>query len=537
MKKLALEDANDKHKSLDFGLESVGRTKRNANNKGTPEMTVAEAEKTIRHGHGQSLDVGSPYLLPPELENSRESLHSMSRSVYNDDDKYRPATTLYPNDSMKSMQRRSRDDSSSFTGSSKRSQPYGGDEMGQNLLRNAQRMSRSDPLTVRSSLGGPPSIPQVRISEEQSAPLMAPVSPSPGSTTPELRINGVTNDGAGLKIGDNHLGSLIDGNNSSVNLMKDVIEASHNQANNGPPSPPRNGRKSPPPAIDTSTSNVLPPRLGSMHASVQMAGSSELADDESDYGDNFNVVPPSPTGSQNRRHSIDAPMPRPDSYLHDTLDASELGFDPRRLSMGFRPLPPEDPTDNPEQRANRIRSFYKEYFDDSKPGPQVPQAIAEDNYYGDVYGDGAIYDPASGQYVMPYAEPLGRRAMTPPPRAPPRFRGQDGHLMPPGPRAFSSASGRNGPGVMPKKALPPPAALKVLPTPHKLKDEDYLPIDFAPPDLAKAMRSGRPASPLGGSRPYSPALPAHTPLASSFDDLAVMPSPYVYQFLPPTSHY
>jgi hypothetical protein len=27
-------------------------------------------------------------------------------------------------------------------------------------------------------------------------------------------------------------------------------------------------------------------------------------------------------------------------------------------------LPPEDPADNPEQRANRIRSFYKEYFDE-----------------------------------------------------------------------------------------------------------------------------------------------------------------------------
>lgn len=32
-------------------------------------------------------------------------------------------------------------------------------------------------------------------------------------------------------------------------------------------------------------------------------------------------------------------------------------------------MPSDDPQENPEERANRIRSFYKEYFDDSKPEP------------------------------------------------------------------------------------------------------------------------------------------------------------------------
>ena len=90
-------------------------------------------------------------------------------------------------------------------------------------------------------------------------------------------------------------------------------------------------------------------------------------------------------------------------------------------------------------------------------------------------------------------------------------------------------SGRigHGPRMPPKKKLPPPKALMVLPTPHKLKDDDFLPnaIDFAPPQVFKNQRSGTPDSLRGGMRPYSPSIRPHIPLASSFDDLAVVPSP------------
>lgn len=56
----------------------------------------------------------------------------------------------------------------------------------------------------------------------------------------------------------------------------------------------------------------------------------------------------------------------------------------------------------------------------------------------------------------------------------------------------------------------------------------FNPIDFAPPVSFRERQNGmRPDSPLGTPRPYSPSVRPHTPLASSFDDLAAMPSPHM----------
>jgi hypothetical protein len=217
----------------------------------------------------------------------------------------------------------------------------------------------------------------------------------------------------------------------------------------------------------------------------------------------------------------------------------DLGYDTRRdtrrLTLGVRPLPPEDPADNPEQRANRIRSFYKEYFDDSKR-----ETTYYEDYGTDFYDGGYVYDPVTGDYYdaappAPFAEPVGRRAMTPPPRAPPRFQGAARHMatnsagfngFSPGPRAFSSASGRLPGPRGPRKPMPPPAPLQVLPTPHMLKDDSIMTAaDFAPGKNFRAQREGRPETPTGGMMPFSPGLRAHTPLASAFDELAVIPSP------------
>ncbi len=208
--------------------------------------------------------------------------------------------------------------------------------------------------------------------------------------------------------------------------------------------------------------------------------------------------------------------------------------------MGFRPLPPDDPTDNAEQRAIRIRSFYREYFDDSKPGPMRAQGDYTEDHNGSYLGGGAYYGP-SGHFAAqaPFAEPPTRRAMTPPPRAPPRFQGparphassvSGGRLAPrgPGPRSFSSASDRVGlpPRGSSRPALPTPGPLRILPSPHLVKEDSFgIPIDFAPPTSYKDRQAGRPDSPQGGMRPYSPMVPAHLPLASAFDDLSVMPSP------------
>lgn len=243
--------------------------------------------------------------------------------------------------------------------------------------------------------------------------------------------------------------------------------------------------------------------------------------------------------------------------------------DGRRLSVGLRPLPPDEfiESEDPETRANRIRSFYKEYFDDSKQDPSRATHYggeADNNYMGDA----TYFDPDSNQFIMPYAQPIGRRAMTPPPsgsrfpgprgpgprgpgpmgpRGPgPRGPGgprhhsgsisgmpRAGSAMSFGPRPGSSASAR-GPrsgsamSGRPRKPMPPPSPLSTLPTPGKLTDDHFALInaaDFAPPESYQERAVGRSQSPLGERRNYAPKVPVASPLVSSFDEMAALPSP------------
>ncbi|OCK81801.1 hypothetical protein K432DRAFT_294645 [Lepidopterella palustris CBS 459.81] len=513
-KKLKIEDLNDKHKSLDFGLETTGRPSRKG--KGIPEMTITDADKSLRQGKGLSMDIGSPYILPPGLQGSRESFHSMSRSMHDPDDPYRPVTFIKDDAASgrgSSLRNFRNDNSSTYTASS-----GGTERMNGSLLRNAQRMSQSLPPradSMPSSQEGMPPVPQIQ--------MPAPTA-NPGNQGPR-----------GLP---------------------------SNPKDSSPPSPPRApASKTPsPPSIKSLPANPRPPpRVHSQEALVHNPNTTSFMSDSSDYGDGFKVTPPSPHGSRGSslqagatgRRSVDAPMTiEEEPYAPVGLGVEDLAYDPRRLSMSVRPLPPEDPTDNPEQRANRIRSFYKEYFDDSKPEPvgHFPQNDYYEDYGTEYLADGAVFDPMTGNFVVaaaPYAEPVTRRAMTPPPRAPPRFQGSaggrghfssgsTGRFMPP-PRGQSSMSGYMGPPRSqssmsgPRKPMPPPAPLTSLPTPHKLKEDSMVfnPIDFAPPVSYRDRQAGRrPDSPLGVQRPYSPAVRSHTPLASAFDELNVMPSPH-----------
>ena len=558
VRRLRREDANDPHASLDFGIDPAGATAANKKQgrrgtKAAPEMAVTDLgmEKSLRRGRGLSMDMdmGSPYLLPAGLHGSHESLHSMSRTVHSKDDRYRPATFI-GNDSgsLHSYPTpRKGDDSSSYAGSTSTGPGYAHDGMNQNLLRNAQRMSRSVPPTERSHLPTNNNVPQIRVADaSMQVPRKGlPPTGQDGGLAPshseESRDSHHSKSGAAFRQSNNYLGSFIHSREASIDHTAKTPSQSQRELPARPPPvlQQTGNRKSPPPTINTAEPTPRPPRKQSLKAPPQPIFQQNLKDDESSYGEGFKITPPSPPQASRDR--------QPDVQYHEDVpaeyglgvEAAGLGFDVRRLSMGFRPLPPDDPTDNPEQRANRIRSFYKEYFDESKQGPARTAGDYAEDYDQDYLGDGAIYDPASGQYVVgqpEYAEPYGRRAMTPPPRAPPRFQGAPRHQatssggglgMPPGPRAFSSASGRFGPSGRgpPRKALPPPAALNILPSPHLLKEDSMLPIDFAPPTNYKDRQAGRPESPRGGSRPYSPMVPAHLPLASSFDDLSVMPSP------------
>ena len=557
VKKLRHEDANDPHKSLDFGLDPASTNDRKKGKKNKPEMAVTDlgVEKGTRRERGMSMDMdlGSPYVLPHGLAGSRESLHSMSRTIHSHDDRYRPATTYIPNDSvsMHSYQtsRRGADDSSSYAGSgSIKRGPR--DDMKQDLLGNAQRMSRSVPPTNRSPV---PPIPMPTPAKEVLSKDVPPTPQSAGlsSGAPlDTRDSYTLKEGADLRKSNNYLGAFIHSREPSADAYSQKSEyATPTEFPTTPASTLQQtaSRKSPPPTINTIAPAQRPPRKQSLRASTEQAHQQNFFDDTSDYGEGFKVTPPSPHGSQPEQHDVDhgssqAYMPPIEESALGVDDSAAIGYDVRRLSMGVRPLPPDDPTDNPEQRANRIRSFYKEYFDESKPGPKPTVGDYYEDYDQHYLGDGAIFDPVSNQFVTAqpqhpqYVEPYGRRAMTPPPRAP-QFRrphaatlSGGGRLMPPGPRAFSSASGRFGPSGrgLPKKQLPPPGPLRVLPSPHLLKEDSFaLPIDFAPPTSARERQAGRPESPRGGLRPYSPIVPAHMPLMSSFDDLAAMPSPLV----------
>ncbi|KAH7389301.1 hypothetical protein DE146DRAFT_159360 [Phaeosphaeria sp. MPI-PUGE-AT-0046c] len=519
-KKLAAEDARDKYKSLDFGMAGAG-TKKKGGKKGGPEMTISEKELRGGHTRGLSLEGGSPYILPVGLHGSRESFHSLSRSHQDPHDPYRPVTFLNDNQSMRS-QSRYHDNGSLYTTSSGGTQRT---KMNDGLLRNAQRMSTSHPLPVRGESLSPDGSrsPDVKFPEQNIAlsplnprfenePLSMPATQLPDSRTPPV-----------------------------TNVPVITVPA--------PAAAKRESNKASEQAVGPSP---FPPRIQSQQAVVLENANTHSMISTSSYGDGFQVTPPSPRLSQtmNTARESAAPQPlRPQPQHNDGLGLDEFGHNTNRLSI-MRPLPPDDPEENPAQRAERIRSFYKEYFDDSKPEPVGGHAYTDyyEDYGSEYHQDGALFDTQSRGFVAaqpnaPYAAPVTRRAMTPPPRAPPRFRSntQTGPRGPhmsnssmassyyAGPRNMSSMSGRL-PAPAPRKPMPPPTALSSLPTPAKLSADAMVfnTLDFAPPVSFRERQNGmRPDSPLGSPRPFSPSVRPHTPLASSYDDLAVMPSPHM----------
>ena len=522
---------------------------------GATKQEMALTENSIRRGRGLSMDIGNPYLLPLGLQSSRESIHSLSRTINNGDDRYRPATTFIPNDSSPGMSQASStrgDDSSSYTGSSGRGHKQ--DSMGQNLLRNAQRMSRSMPPIQRTS----------PLNDEKT-PL--PVSDSQDRLTSNLdtishkpNVDSKTHDSymdqksAGLRGSNNYSGAFIQSRDSSLDKHQNSSLQLQEGSKGVSTLQNRSPQTSPPPAI-TVTPDTMPPSrkqslLPLVRPSVQHPASQRVADYDNtgEFATPLHVPRPLPVQRQSTEASIlnseqSTPFYTPGLIPGDVPPqnaATDMGYDPRRVSI-LRPLPPDDPTDNPEQRANRIRSFYKEYFDDSRPAKTyapAPEVYYED--YGEEFqGEGTVFDQTTGQFIVakaPYAEPVTRRAMTPPPRAPPRFQGPSRNQpissnprpMPARSRAFSSASARidsstRNPAAKP---LPPPSALRTLPTPHLLQENTFFgSIDFAPPSSIRDRQAGRPDSPRSELRPYSPHTPARTPLVSAFDELPVMPSP------------
>ncbi|OBT75855.1 hypothetical protein VF21_04433 [Pseudogymnoascus sp. 05NY08] len=602
IRKTREEDANDKHKSLDFGLgmpPHPGARKGKKLPNGLSDYDMSE-----KPGHkGQlSLDIISPYLLPPGLNNSTESLHSLSRSIHNKEDPYRPVNELQnDNASMRSgfgAPRRG-DGSSTYTGhtghSGKSTAAFG-------LVRNASQMGSTDgqgnnefsPPPRQASLAkntlpgnGPAHIEPAYFPKNSSLDGGVQRKGLPSSPRDSNSSKDGERNTSSFRLSNNYLGSMVNGGDrmetpppsapAKDNERSPFSDSAALDMPMGPTSldDDRDSEKNSPPQFANSLpANPRPPRLQSLPQDKSaLPEIPQITHDQNwlqdDYGnDGFVVTPPSPTQDaamkRASRYSMDVP---PEEYANAGLGAP--GVDPRRISMGFRPLPPTlaVESDDPEVRANRIRSFYKEYFDDSKPAPAG-------EYYED-YDDGAYYDPHADAYEapipQPYAQPMARRAFTPPPgaqrfmgQAPPRgsqgsgFNQNYNNNYGPGPggpprafhgsmssrsmnqwrgpapgfqepRPFSSASNRRPNTAQQRRPMAPLADLNTIPTPAMMKDDSFAIMnaaDFVAPTSYKERAQGRSQSPMGERRAYSPAVPVYKPLVSAFDELAVIPSPH-----------
>lgn len=539
-------------------------------------MGLAGLEKPKRtRGLSMDMNLSSPYLLPDHVQGSRESMNSLAKTLHQADDPYRPVTTyMSESGSIRSIEKGGRYTPSVITTSTKRmsrqsyAHPMSPAFSQQPLRQNSYPKSpltpsaassvtavdsdvTSPPLTKEPTVpehGEPmpppqhdlppiPAIPEIR----QPAPVAQRGVPEPMRQIPEpiqeheqdvpdfannttkresvdelnLRAGAKANSSVGL--------GLLNGPQSAEQTppITEVVSSANQGVNAGP--------------AHQSVSAVI--EHTEDYADFDYAAMVTSAEDDEDRG-------------RSRVRESGLMVPRQQNN--------------NRLSVGLRPLPPDEiiESEDPETRANRIRSFYKEYFDDSKPVAQVGEDFGADNYMGDA----AYFDPDSNQFIMPYAQPIGRRAMTPPPsgsrfpgprgpgprgpgpmgprgpgpRGPPRHHSgsvsgtpRAGSAMSFGPRPDSSASAR-GPrsgsamSAKPRKPMPPPSALTTLPTPSKLKDDHFALInaaDFAPPESFQDRAAGRSQSPLGERRAYAPKLPAASPLVSSFDEMAALPSP------------
>ncbi|KAI1136656.1 hypothetical protein F5Y05DRAFT_405217 [Hypoxylon sp. FL0543] len=556
------EDAADKYKSMDFGLEGALPGK---GNKRRSAFFGKEKDPTHKVQLSMDMNLSSPYLLPPDLHNSRESFNSIAKSLHNEDP-YRPVTSYAGSDvgSLRSFQRGPERDSSVAS----KNRP------GANSADLPPRQkSLSSPLQQLPSVAQPPSrresaeeIPPLPaknefrfVDDSSTLPQVPEIQEPPMALTPGLPREPAQNQS---RPASDDFMNANQSNAAGSGSHVDSMALPKSEAQGLGIVDARASQNSTDMSRDTNSfpASARPPRKESLPVE------SDFAHEYEEYAAHFQVDGPDHgmAGNGNMQHGDE----------HEYPHSAGLGVPEKnnhRLSVGFRPLPPEDflESEDPEFRANRIRSFYKEYFEDTKVDhgkpPPIPQQAQQATYYEDYdssyLGDTAFFDPDSNAFVMPYAQPVTRRAMTPPPKnrrpmpgpgprgphgphAPhgsmnmpgPRGRPRAGSTMsagrwaPMSPRPDSSASNPRFMGGKPRKPMPPPAALNTLPTPSKLKDDSFAlmgAIEFAPPPTFKDVATGRSQSPLGERRPYQLTTAIHSPLVSAFEETAALPSPHL----------
>ncbi|KAK4042267.1 hypothetical protein C8A01DRAFT_14086 [Parachaetomium inaequale] len=622
VKKQRKEDLDDLDKSLDFGLEGGGPAK------GSRKSLISREKdgqpRFNRQQMSMDMNLSSPYLLPPELHNSRESFNSLAKTLHQNEDPYRPIEQYARSEvgSIRSFAR-GHEAASVYTRSPSRQEsipmsplqpPEPSHMRPEKPLQEAAAMPPSAPpkgplppigtaisvstgsqdedLAIGTAIQEPPAVAQ----KSAGMPLPSPSQPSPADS--------------GVAVGYSDIGNPFEKPVAQeVETPTEPSTVGLGLTSNAQPQ--RASIRSSTSSYD-SRSTSPGPHFG-QHASMSAPIIEEP--EPLDYYDmDFAEMPEMPREARspspaNHNGQLDVGergrnMQRTSQLFEQQNAARQSGLgvpnqDNRRLSVGFRPLPPDEimESEDPEYRANRIRSFYKEYFDDSRPEDRPPMPPmppmsqqqqqqqyhqhqhhqSNTSYYEDYDAnyaqDAPYFDPASNSFVMPYAQPVSRRAMTPPPsgqrfpgpRGPPRVShgSQAGPRFPPNmrgpPRPGSSVSnqlggpsrpgsGASGPygrvragSAMsgsrsgsrfggPRKPMPPPTDLPTLPTPSKLGDDSFAlfnAADFAPPDAFAERARGRSQSPSGERRPYKMNVPAHSPLVNAFEELPALPSPHL----------
>ncbi|KAJ4306870.1 hypothetical protein N0V88_000242 [Collariella sp. IMI 366227] len=637
IKRQRAEDLNDPHKSLDFGLEQSRLAK--GSRKSLISREKDNGSRFNRQQMSMDMNLTSPYLLPPEVHGSRESLNSLAKTLHQAEDPYRPVYTGSEVGSIRSV-RRPNDAPSVFSRSNSRADGplpspglYGPPR--QNSLPKSplyppepSHMKPQEPLPREMSppptappkgplppIGMAVSTPQQPQDDHIATGIQEPppvAQKSAAKPVPSPSLPALPESGFAVEYGDI-------GNPFEKPHAEEVdTPTERSVVGLGVTGQAQSARASLLTATTSSRSRSSSP---ASHKGQQASTKPPVIEEPLDYYDfDFADMPeipqerraPSPD-DRKRQLAVDEPRGRNmqrTSHLYDQQNEGPGGLgvpqqDNRRLSVGFRPLPPDEimESEDPEYRANRIRSFYKEYFEDTRPEdrppmPPIPpmaqhqqqkqrqpprqpppqhQHHGSANYYEDydpAYAQDAPYfDPASNTFVMPYAQPVSRRAMTPPPsgqrfpgpRGPPRtFHGSQANMrLPPNirgpprpgssvsnqrsmnsrpgsaasgpygrPRAGSAMSGNRAGSRFggPRKPMPPPADLPTLPTPSKLRDDSFAlfnAADFAPPESFGERARGRSQSPSGERKPYKMNVPAHSPLVNAYEELTVLPSPHL----------
>ncbi|KAK4216161.1 hypothetical protein QBC37DRAFT_100665 [Rhypophila decipiens] len=627
------EERADPHKSLDFGLaENPGGKPKRKSFLGIEK----DGSRFKRQQMSMDMNLSTPYLLPPEIQGSQDSLNSLARTINQHEDPYRHINAYPGSDtgSVRSMPRGT-DGASTYTRSASRQDgrgsrpppspgpysppprqdsfpkpPVASPERTYHKPDNVDEEPILPPLTISKDAGfsfGELSMPAAPGDEKKDFasmpaiqepapvahkvarnPITSPPQPSPADSGVEMGYDDDRNGKPKAQDAATPLQPTVAG----LGLLghHEPMQATIHEADE-----------------PTTMPNSPPPRGQSLAAKPMIEEPVEYYDfdDYPQAGQPEAKMPAMPRDQYDEPEERGRNMQRQSRFYEQDNRKSGLGVpsqDNRRLSVGFRPLPPDEimESEDPEYRANRIRSFYKEYFEDSKPGdaPPVPQlpaqhqhprgrpqnnaGPAQNSYYEDYDANYAAdlnapyFDPETNSFVMPYAQPVARRAMTPPPsgqrfpgpRPPRAFHGSMGGPNMPGPRgphgppsrpgsSFSNRPGfqspRPGSSVSgaygrpragsaytgsragsqmggPRKPIPPPADLPTLPTPSMLKDDNFAlfnAMDFAPPETFAERARGRSQSPAGERRPYQMNVPAHSPLVNAFEELPALPSPHL----------